>query len=85
LLIFPFFPSLGAGRKHGLVYICHFCQSHYEQPFGRVVEKTTAKGATMENFKFISGPPVGEKCPQCESAMTVSIDCWTAESVKSGR
>ena len=63
-----------ACRKHGLVYVCHFCQAHYEQPFGRVVEKVTAKGAQVESFKFISGPPVGEKCPQCDSGMTVSAD-----------
>jgi len=64
--------SANARRKHGLVYICHFCQSHYEQPFGRVVEKITAKGNTQETFKFISGPAVGEHCPQCASNLTVS-------------
>jgi hypothetical protein len=55
-----------------MVYICSFCQAHYDQPLARVVEKKNDRTGSVTNlFKTQAGPPVGDKCPECESALHV--------------
>lgn len=60
-------------RKHGIVYICNYCQAHHEQPFGRVVEKTSAKGLVMDSYKFATGPPSSRRCEECGSNFSVGL------------
>ena len=59
--------------KNSLFYICTTCQSHYEQPLGKVITKTSeTSGNTNYIFKTQAGPLVSNKCPQCDSNLHVS-------------
>jgi hypothetical protein len=54
-------------------YICSHCQSWYEQPLGRIVDKIHPKSGHVNHlFKTQFGPTVSEKCPECESTLHVS-------------
>ncbi len=56
-----------------MFYVCSGCQSFYDQPLGKIVEKTSEKsGQTNLLFKQKAGPPVSDKCPECESVLHVS-------------
>lgn len=69
--------GMGTAADHlsqmGVVYCCHFCHSHYTQPFGRVVEREKNNGENVLTFKTAPGPPVeGSGCPECGSTLHVS-------------
>ncbi|KAG5645230.1 hypothetical protein DXG03_006647 [Asterophora parasitica] len=55
--------------KTSAYYICSTCQSHYEQPLGKVVEKASAAGNINYLFKIQHGPTLPQKCPECESSL----------------
>lgn len=56
-----------------MYYICSVCQSFYEQPLGRVVEKVQEPSGNKNYlFKTHAGPPVTDKCPECDSTLHVS-------------
>lgn len=60
--------------KTAMYYICQGCQSFYEQPLGRMVEKVhESSGNVNLLFKTQAGPPVPQKCTECGSALHVSI------------
>ncbi|GLB34920.1 putative tRNA methyltransferase [Lyophyllum shimeji] len=63
--------------KTSAYYICSTCQSFYEQPLGRVIEKTQAAGNTNYLFKIQNGPPVTDKCPECDSALHMAGPMWS--------
>lgn len=72
----PFRPGrvkLTIYSQTGIVFSCHFCHSFYTQPFGRVVEKETNKGAPVLSYKTAPAPTVdGSGCPECGSTLHVS-------------
>ncbi|CAA7271664.1 unnamed protein product [Cyclocybe aegerita] len=64
--------------KNSTFYICTTCQSHYEQPFGKMHSKThETSGHTNLIFKTRAGPPVTVKCPECESNLHVGGPMWS--------
>ncbi|KAF8910968.1 tRNA methyltransferase [Gymnopilus junonius] len=63
--------------KNSTFYICTTCQSHYEQPLGRLVSKTSASGNINYMFKTQAGPAVPDKCPECESHLHVAGPMWS--------
>ncbi|KAJ7285794.1 tRNA methyltransferase [Mycena rebaudengoi] len=58
-----------AVAKTSTYWVCSNCQSFYGQPLARVFEKVHESGAMSLNVKLQSGPPVGEKCPECDSIL----------------
>ncbi|KAI0035088.1 N2,N2-dimethylguanosine tRNA methyltransferase-domain-containing protein [Vararia minispora EC-137] len=61
------------------VYVCSFCQAHYDQPLGKAVEKKNDRtGQVTHLFKTQSGPPVADKCPECHSTLHVAGPIWNA-------
>ncbi|WWD17458.1 N2,N2-dimethylguanosine tRNA methyltransferase [Kwoniella shandongensis] len=62
----------------GVVYTCQFCQTSVTQPFGKVVEKETAKGVTLDAFKTAAGPTPshGSSCEECGSTMHLGGPLW---------
>jgi hypothetical protein len=59
--------------KTAMYYICQGCQSFYEQPLGRIVEKVHERSGNVNLlFKTQAGPPVPQKCTECGSALHVS-------------
>ncbi|KAI0362202.1 N2,N2-dimethylguanosine tRNA methyltransferase [Trametes cingulata] len=63
--------------KTAVYHVCSGCQSFYEQPFGRVVEQVSDKGNVNLLFKVHQGPPVSERCPECNSALHVAGPMWS--------
>ena len=54
-------------------YICTSCQAPYEQPLGKAKTNVHEKsGAVNYVFRTHAGPPVGDKCLECESTLHVS-------------
>ncbi|KAK8864245.1 N2,N2-dimethylguanosine tRNA methyltransferase [Kwoniella newhampshirensis] len=62
----------------GVVYTCQFCQTSVTQPFGKVVEKETTKGVTLDAFKTAAGPTPshGSSCEECGSTMHLGGPLW---------
>ncbi|KAH9901013.1 N2,N2-dimethylguanosine tRNA methyltransferase [Cubamyces lactineus] len=58
-------------------HVCSGCQSFYEQPLGRVTEQVSAKGNVNLHFKVHTGPPVSERCPECNSVLHVAGPMWS--------
>ncbi|KNZ71784.1 N(2),N(2)-dimethylguanosine tRNA methyltransferase [Termitomyces sp. J132] len=63
--------------KTSAYYICSACQSFYEQPLGRVIEKQSAAGNINYLFKIQNGPGVAQKCPECDSALHMAGPMWS--------
>lgn len=62
----------------GVVYVCSYCQTAVQQPFGRVVEKQSAKGTPVNVYKSAQGPTASSAgCAECGSAQHVS-GCFPA-------
>jgi len=67
-----------AASKTSTFYICSGCQSFYEQPLGKIVEKTSEKNGQVNLlYRQRSGPPVGDKCTECESILHVAGPMWS--------
>jgi tRNA (guanine26-N2/guanine27-N2)-dimethyltransferase len=67
--------------KTAMYYVCTGCQAFHEQPLGRVIEKTNEKSGHVNvntQFKTAGGPPVGERCVECNSTMHVAGPMWSA-------
>ena len=61
-------------------YVCSGCQSFHEQPLGRVTERINDRsGNPTVLFKAHVGPPVSEKCPECESPLHVAGPMWNGQ------
>lgn len=60
----------------GPVYICTYCESPTVQPFGRVVEKTGAKGNVNTIYKSIQAPTAPQKCTECRQPHHVAGPMW---------
>ncbi|KAF9075258.1 N2,N2-dimethylguanosine tRNA methyltransferase [Rhodocollybia butyracea] len=63
--------------KTSAYFVCTSCQSFYDQPLGRVVEKQGAGNNVNVIFKTQPGPTVGGKCSECESNMHISGPMWS--------
>lgn len=64
--------------KTAMYYICQGCQSFYEQPLGRIVEKAHERTGNVNlQFKTQAGPPVPQKCTECGSALHVAGPMWS--------
>jgi len=63
--------------KTSIYYVCSGCQSFYEQPLGRMTDRVNDRsGNATTLFKTHVGPPVPEKCPECESPLHVAGPMW---------
>ncbi|WVF71628.1 N2,N2-dimethylguanosine tRNA methyltransferase [Kwoniella sp. CBS 6097] len=62
----------------GVVFTCNYCQSPIIQPFGKIIEKETARGARMTAFKTVAGPTAtnGSHCDECGSTMHLGGPLW---------
>ncbi|TFK76405.1 N2,N2-dimethylguanosine tRNA methyltransferase [Pluteus cervinus] len=59
-------------------YVCSFCQTPYEQPLGKVIEKAhEASGNVNYLFKIQAAPSVGDHCPECNSTMHLAGPMWS--------
>ncbi|KAG1756727.1 tRNA methyltransferase [Suillus paluster] len=77
-LSIDFYVRLFAASKTAMYYICQGCQSFYEQPLGRMVEKTHERSGNVNIlFKTHAGPPVPQKCTECGSALHVAGPMWS--------
>ncbi|KAI9070376.1 N2,N2-dimethylguanosine tRNA methyltransferase [Trametes sanguinea] len=63
--------------KTAVYHVCSGCQSFYEQPLGRVTEQVSQKGNVNLLFKVQTGPPVSERCPECNSVLHVAGPMWS--------
>ncbi|KDR81650.1 hypothetical protein GALMADRAFT_89844 [Galerina marginata CBS 339.88] len=63
--------------KNSTFYICTTCQSHYEQPLGKMLTKTSSSGQTNDIFKTQSGPSVPQECPECDSNLHIAGPMWS--------
>lgn len=63
--------------KISTYYICSGCQSFYGQPLGRIISRED-KGQQRVLFKIHAGPPVSEKCPECNSTLHLAGPMWSA-------
>ncbi|KAG2157148.1 tRNA methyltransferase [Suillus clintonianus] len=71
--------------KTAMYYICQGCQSFYEQPLGRIVEKAHERSGNVNLlFKTQSGPPVPQKCTECGSALHVAGPMWSGSLHNNG-
>ncbi|TDL24799.1 N2,N2-dimethylguanosine tRNA methyltransferase [Rickenella mellea] len=74
-----------AASKTSTFYICSNCQAFFEQPLGRLVEKTSDKtGQVNVLYKQKTGPPVADKCPECTSVLHVAGPMWNGPIHDSG-
>ncbi|PFH54319.1 hypothetical protein AMATHDRAFT_72825 [Amanita thiersii Skay4041] len=65
--------------KAATYYICSSCQSFYEQPLGRVIQKVhESSGSVNHYYKVHTGPCVSEKCPECDSPLHLAGPMWSA-------
>jgi len=68
-----------ASSKTAMYYVCSGCQSHYEQPLGRIIEKVhEPSGNVNQVFKTHTGPPVTQTCPECGSPLHIAGPMWAA-------
>ncbi|GJE90805.1 N2,N2-dimethylguanosine tRNA methyltransferase [Phanerochaete sordida] len=59
-------------------YVCTSCQAPYEQPLGKMKTNVHEKsGAVNYVFRTHAGPPVGDKCPECESTLHLAGPMWS--------
>ncbi|KAJ7172448.1 N2,N2-dimethylguanosine tRNA methyltransferase [Mycena filopes] len=65
-------------QKTSTYWVCSYCQSFYGHPMGRVTENVHPNGSINYNFKLQTGPPVMDKCPQCDSALHMAGPMWSA-------
>ncbi|KAJ3934919.1 MAG: N2,N2-dimethylguanosine tRNA methyltransferase [Lentinula lateritia] len=63
--------------KTSSYFVCTSCQSFYEQPLGRVVEKQGSRENVNTIYKTQPGPTVGGKCPECESGLHIAGPMWS--------
>ncbi|KAL5532740.1 TRM1 [Sanghuangporus sanghuang] len=67
-----------AASKTSTYYVCSGCQAFYEQPLGKIVEKVSEKNGQVNLlFRQRAGPPVGDKCPECDSTLHVAGPMWS--------
>ncbi|KAJ3813181.1 N2 N2-dimethylguanosine tRNA methyltransferase [Lentinula lateritia] len=63
--------------KTSSYFVCTSCQSFYEQPLGRVVEKQGSGENVNTIYKTQPGPTVGGKCPECDSGLHIAGPMWS--------
>ncbi|OAX44694.1 N2,N2-dimethylguanosine tRNA methyltransferase [Rhizopogon vinicolor AM-OR11-026] len=67
-----------AASKTAMYYICQGCQSFYEQPLGRMIDKVHERSGNVNLlFKTQAGPSVGQKCTECGSAQHIAGPMWS--------
>ncbi|KAF9535308.1 N2,N2-dimethylguanosine tRNA methyltransferase [Crepidotus variabilis] len=65
--------------KNSTFYVCTNCQSHYEQPLGRMVSKAhEASGNINILFKTQAAVLSSDKCPECDSHLHIAGPMWSA-------
>ncbi|KAI0093858.1 tRNA methyltransferase [Irpex rosettiformis] len=63
--------------KNSTYYVCTHCQSFYDQPLGKIATTMNKVGSgTHDTFKTHSGPPVGDRCPECNSHFHIAGPMW---------
>ncbi|KAF7338271.1 tRNA (guanine(26)-N(2))-dimethyltransferase [Mycena venus] len=68
-----------AVTKTSTYWVCSNCQSFYGHPLAKVTETAQPSGAINYNFKLQGGPPVMDKCPECDSVMhQMAGPMWSA-------
>ncbi|KAJ6596931.1 tRNA methyltransferase [Mycena vulgaris] len=66
-----------AVTKTSTYWVCTDCQSFYGQSLAKMTEKVHPSGSVNYNFKLQSGPPVGDKCPECDGVLHVAGPMWS--------
>ncbi|KAF9053718.1 N2,N2-dimethylguanosine tRNA methyltransferase [Hymenopellis radicata] len=65
--------------KTSLYHICTLCQSFYEQPIGKVVEKRNeSSGSVNYHFKTTQNAGISEHCQECQSYLHIAGPMWSA-------
>ncbi|KAJ3989363.1 N2 N2-dimethylguanosine tRNA methyltransferase [Lentinula detonsa] len=63
--------------KTSSYFVCTSCQSFYEQPLGRVIEKQGSGESVNTIYKTQPGPTVGSKCLECDSSLHIAGPMWS--------
>ncbi|KAJ7632658.1 N2 N2-dimethylguanosine tRNA methyltransferase [Roridomyces roridus] len=66
-----------AVTKTSTYWVCTDCQSFYGQPMAKLTEKIHPSGTVNHTFKFQPGPPVMDKCPECEGVLHMAGPMWS--------
>ncbi|KAJ6547596.1 N2,N2-dimethylguanosine tRNA methyltransferase [Mycena capillaripes] len=67
-----------AVAKTSTYWVCTSCQAFYGHPLAKVTETVHPSGAVNYNFKLQGGPPVMDKCPECDSVLHMAGPMWSA-------
>jgi len=64
--------------RTGSVYVCTYCQTHAQQPFGRAIEhEGKGKQGVRYDFKTHSGPPIPQDgCEHCGNNSLLAGPMW---------
>ncbi|KAF9013853.1 tRNA methyltransferase [Cyathus striatus] len=70
--------------KTSTYYVCTSCQSSFQQPLGKMIERVhEASGSTNLIFKTQAGPSVPQVCTECESPLHLAGPMWSGPLHKS--
>ncbi|KDQ60790.1 hypothetical protein JAAARDRAFT_67223 [Jaapia argillacea MUCL 33604] len=59
-------------------YVCTGCQAFHEQPLSRMIEQVNERsGNVNRHFKTHPGPPVSDRCPECNSVLHIAGPMWS--------
>ncbi|KAJ7685216.1 N2,N2-dimethylguanosine tRNA methyltransferase [Mycena polygramma] len=64
--------------KTSTYWVCTNCQSFHGHPLAKVTEKVHPSGGVNYNFKLQGGPPVLDKCPECDGVLHMAGPMWSA-------
>ncbi|KAJ2931359.1 hypothetical protein H1R20_g5737, partial [Candolleomyces eurysporus] len=62
--------------KTSTIYVCSSCQSFYNQPLGRVMEKKHDKSGHVNHLLKTHQNTIPAKCEECEGALHVAGPMW---------
>jgi hypothetical protein len=63
-------------RNTSTYYVCSVCQSHYEQPLGKLKATVSENGTENHTYKVHSGISVSDTCPECHSTLHVRTNLF---------
>lgn len=59
-----------------MVHVCSSCQSFYNQPLGRIVEKKSEKSGQVNYLARTNQNVAPTKCEECESPLHIAGPMW---------
>ncbi|TFK55045.1 TRM-domain-containing protein [Heliocybe sulcata] len=67
-----------AATKTATYYICTRCQSFYEQPLAKLLERVNEKTGNVDvQVKTQAGPAAPERCTECDGVLHVAGPMWS--------